>query len=98
MNLSPVDPGASFVSPCEIWDTPYPSLCGSAPLTPPSLPSSSHPAERVGEREEDEEVEGERKEGALPLLEPRGGTGEPGTSLQYQSCRVSLTTKDITTR
>lgn len=51
-----------------------------------------------GGREEDEEVEGERKEGALPLLEPRGGTGEPGTSLQHQSCRVSLTTKDITTR
>lgn len=49
MNLSPVDPGASFVSPCEIWVTPYPSLCGSAPLTAPSLPSISHPAERVGD-------------------------------------------------
>lgn len=51
-----------------------------------------------GGHEEDEEMEGERKEGALPLLEPRGGAGEPGTSLHYQSCRVSLTTKDITTR
>lgn len=79
--------------------TPYSSLCGSAPLTPPSLPSSSHPAELMGGgREEDEEVEGERKEGALLLLEPRGGAGKPGTSLQHQTSRVSLETKDITTR
>lgn len=87
------------MSRCETWGHSLPISVRQC-TSDPSFTAQQQPSCRTdgGGREEDEEVEGERKEGALPLLEPRGGAGEPGTSLQHQTCRVSLETKDITTR